>query len=300
MHRPFPGPLNGADRRSNRKIEQWNIRAKKPRVRERLISCAQMDKPETNRVWCVYSYLILITENRTWSINGSPVPLCVDEWLKNICGRTYELANTCGIHDLNILHQKPCSQADRVPTIRCCQPCRTRASTATTSHIRDSSLTWTRAAKVRLVAFPHSTKSTLKTFEFRNRLALLRHRRPPGKLPLSEWHPVLASRVRVRLVVQRALRPVAATVRHQRTPVPAAKSGPDATASDHHQAAGGGHFQLSRETHVHYNDAFHLYIIKKTDSYINKIHTCTYTFCFVHTHSYRILTSFQLILRSCW
>lgn len=68
---------------------------------------------------------------------------------------------------------------------------------------------------------------------------------------MPERHAVLAGRVRVRLVVQRALRPVAAAVRDQCAAVPTAEGEPHAAPSHHHQAAGRRHFYIEAlESHL--------------------------------------------------
>lgn len=51
-------------------------------------------------------------------------------------------------------------------------------------------------------------------------VALLRHRRATGLVPVPERHTVQPGRVRVRLVVQRAVRPEQRAVPHQREAVP--------------------------------------------------------------------------------
>lgn len=76
------------------------------------------------------------------------------------------------------------------------------------------------------------------------RLALLRHRWTPGLVPLPQWHTVLASSVRLRLVVQCTLRSIAATVCNQCATVSASQGESDATTSHHHQAAGRGYIHL--------------------------------------------------------
>jgi len=69
-------------------------------------------------------------------------------------------------------------------------------------------------------------------------VALLRHRRPASVVPVPERHTVQPGRVRVRLVVQREVRPQQGAVPHQREAVP------DHTATG--QAAQGAHQGAAR------------------------------------------------------
>lgn len=74
-------------------------------------------------------------------------------------------------------------------------------------------------------------------------VALLRHRRATGVVPVSERHAVQPGRVRVRLVVQREVRPEQGAVPHQRAAVPHhPASGPAAPRT--HQGAAGSDISL--------------------------------------------------------
>lgn len=70
-------------------------------------------------------------------------------------------------------------------------------------------------------------------------MALLRHRRPASILPMPERHCVLARSGIMRLVVQRAMRPIPRTLPPERQAVPPPKKTQQAQASPSYRQAVG-------------------------------------------------------------
>lgn len=79
------------------------------------------------------------------------------------------------------------------------------------------------------------------------RLALLWHWWTSGLVPLPQWHPVLTGRLRLRLVVQCALRSLSPALRHQ-CPALSTSQGESYSAPPHHnEAVGRRYLYLSPE-----------------------------------------------------
>lgn len=78
-----------------------------------------------------------------------------------------------------------------------------------------------------------------------SRLALLRHWWPTSVLPVSKWHTIFTSRLRVRLVVQRALWSLATSLRHQCTTLSTPQGESDTPTSHHYEGASWWYLQLS-------------------------------------------------------
>lgn len=66
-------------------------------------------------------------------------------------------------------------------------------------------------------------------------VALLRHRRSSGDFPVSQRHPVLASRICLRLVVQRAMRTQPGSICNQQSPIRHTQRRPHTTAQIYHK-----------------------------------------------------------------
>lgn len=137
-------------------------------------------------------------------------------------------------------------QVALVLTIPYSQQFLTRIFTAMSSRIRAFSPTWKPGVKVS--SSTNKNINILITFQrwaFCCRLALLRHWWPTSVLPVSKWHTIFTSRLRVRLVVQRALWSLATSLRHQCTTLSTPQGESDTPTSHHYEGASWWYLQLS-------------------------------------------------------
>lgn len=82
------------------------------------------------------------------------------------------------------------------------------------------------------------------------RMALLRHRRSPGDVPLSQRHAVLAGSVRLRLVVQRQMRPQPCFIRNQQSAVRNTQRRPRKTTQIHHERTSTEHIRMNARVRI--------------------------------------------------